>query len=124
MGLKNLLGGQKKEKFFIDFSEGTSAPKPPAPQAAAPKLEVKSDPKPEPKPAKPAKAAKAPEAKAPAVTAPAAPVAPAIAPPTPKPAPVLTTFAPEYLTPTLGAGRRRPGPSLTMFKDMARSMGR
>ncbi|GAB4346484.1 MAG: hypothetical protein Fur0042_11950 [Cyanophyceae cyanobacterium] len=121
MGLKNLLGGQKKEKFFIDFSEGTSAPKPPAPQASAPKPEVKPDPKPEPKPAK---AAKAPEAKAPAVTAPAAPVAPAIAPPPPKPAPVLTTFAPEYLIPTAGASRRRPGPSLTMFKDMARSMGR
>lgn len=119
MGLKDLLGGKKKETYFLEFSDAASTPTAPAKVEPA-KVEAPKAPKAEAPKAKAAKA-EAPKASAPA---PVAPVAPAIAPPTPKPAPVLTTFAPEYLTPTLGASRRRPGPSLTMFKDMARSMGR
>ena len=32
------------------------------------------------------------------------------------------TFAPKYLAPTATSGRRRPGPSLDMFRDMARQV--
>ena len=32
------------------------------------------------------------------------------------------TFAPQYLTPTTTQPRRRPGPSMEMFKDMARQV--
>lgn len=32
------------------------------------------------------------------------------------------TFAPKYLTPTATSGRRRPGPSLDMFRDLARQV--
>lgn len=32
------------------------------------------------------------------------------------------TFAPKYLTPMATSGRRRPGPSLDMFRDMARQV--
>lgn len=33
-----------------------------------------------------------------------------------------TTFAPKYLMPTTAQPRRRPGPSMAMFKDMARQV--
>jgi len=32
------------------------------------------------------------------------------------------TFAPKYLAPTASRGRRRPGPSMDMFRDMARQV--
>lgn len=34
------------------------------------------------------------------------------------------TFAPDYLMKNPSSGRRRPGPSMNMFKDMARQVGR
>lgn len=37
-------------------------------------------------------------------------------------APAEQTFAPKYLTPTATSSRRRPGPSLDMFRDMARQV--
>lgn len=33
-----------------------------------------------------------------------------------------TTFAPKYLIPTASSGRRRPGPSMDTFRDMARQV--
>lgn len=33
-----------------------------------------------------------------------------------------STFAPKYLIPTASNSRRRPGPSMEMFKDMARQV--
>jgi hypothetical protein len=33
-----------------------------------------------------------------------------------------STFAPKYLMPTASNSRRRPGPSMEMFKDMARQV--
>jgi hypothetical protein len=82
-----------------------------------------------PTPAEPPKpAASAPAAPAPA--APVVPVAPVAAvemPPAPKPAPakpapVMDTFATKFLIPTSSGKRRRPGPSLSPFMDMARKV--
>lgn len=39
--------------------------------------------------------------------------------PTPEPQPEVT-FAPDYLLPKPSPGRRRPGPSMNPFRDMAR----
>lgn len=38
------------------------------------------------------------------------------------PATAEGTFAPKYLIPTASPGRRRPGPSMDMFRDMARQV--
>jgi hypothetical protein len=56
------------------------------------------------------------------VTAPAAPAAPAAAK-NGKVEPESTqTFAPNYLLPKTSNSRRRPGPSMDMFRDMARQV--
>ncbi len=41
-----------------------------------------------------------------------------------QPTPKEMTFSPNYLMPKPTGSRRRPGPSLKMFKDMARQVGR
>ena len=125
--LKNLFGG-KKETFFLEFdeAEGTStAPETPAasaPVAEAPqpteqtatKAEAKKPAKKKSIKKKAAAKAQAPAAAAPvaATTAPAAPPKPAV------------LFAPDNLAPQPSGNRRRPGPSLNSFKDMAKTMGR
>ena len=138
-----VLGLGKKSDYFLEFDESKSAePAPtepvkkpePAPVAVeAPKAEAKVEavePKKE-KAAKPAKAKKAAKAKAEKA---AAPVAKTVAPaPVKEPAPINSgvvktpagmTFASDYLMPKMNGSRRRPGPSMTMFKDMARQVGR
>ncbi len=70
------------------------------------------------------------DAGAPAAPAPAAPApAPVTAAPTPAPVAVApkpqatSTFAPTYLiAPSTNNSRRRPGPSLSGFKEMARQV--
>lgn len=47
--------------------------------------------------------------------------APAAAKPIQQPE-AVGTFAPNFLVPTLSSGRRRPGPSLSSFLDMAKQM--
>ncbi|MBE9109246.1 hypothetical protein IQ273_07435 [Nodosilinea sp. LEGE 07298] len=115
-----LVGLGKKSEFFMELDEGDSsnqpaiAPSNPAPAVKAePAAAAKSPAKAETK--TPAKAAtKAPakkETKAPAVAA-----APA--------EPVPTGFASNYLT-SVGTAlprRRRPGPSLSPFMDMAKEV--
>ncbi|MBE9138694.1 hypothetical protein IQ254_16085 [Nodosilinea sp. LEGE 07088] len=106
-----LVGLGKKSEFYMELDEASSdsqpvaAPSTPAPAAKA-----------EPKPAgAPAKAKAEASAKAPK------PVAPAPAVPA---EPVPTAFASKYLT-TVGisqSSRRRPGPSLAPFKDMAKQV--
>ncbi|MEM9770907.1 MAG: hypothetical protein AAF889_04780 [Cyanobacteria bacterium P01_D01_bin.73] len=139
--LKNLLGGKKEDgkqgKYFVEFddAEGNSAeaaegatpaeaaPEPvsedakaekkkPAAKKAAKKVAKKKAKKKDAK-KKVDKRAK-PEAEV-VVEEPVAPPAP------PQPA---VLFAPENLMPTPNGNRRRPGPSLDMFKDMAQGMGR
>ncbi|MFY7803449.1 MAG: hypothetical protein ACOVQ7_08490 [Limnoraphis robusta] len=40
-----------------------------------------------------------------------------------EPTPAGMTFAPDYLMPKSTSGRRRPGPSMNMFKGMAGQVG-
>jgi hypothetical protein len=120
--LKNLFGG-KKSNFYLELKETdgeqkaavtTEAPAPvveaPAPVAAAPAAEpAKTE-----KKAKKTSVKKEKKAKEAPVSAPA-PVAAAPA----KVEPTEVEFATKYLiTPSMS--RRRPGPSLNGFKDMAR----
>jgi hypothetical protein len=108
--LKNLFGGQKKEGFFLDLSDGQSAP---APEAASPEA-----PAPEPI-AEPAPVAAAPAPVA-AVVASAPAEAPAAAPAR---EPVRVNFATTYLQPSgQGAPRRRPSANMSGFLDMARNV--
>lgn len=136
------LGIGKKSEYFLE-AEPLSAEDhaKPAADPAAPKIEAKA----EPAKAKAKEteltakaAAKAPET--PELTAKAAEpnqkkfkkvktaepeVAPkAVAPKAaaPAPAPATVNFATDYLM-TANTPRRRPGPSLDMFKDMAKQVG-
>jgi predicted lipid-binding transport protein (Tim44 family) len=113
-----LVGLGKKSEFFMELAESDSDS-----QTAAPAKVEPAQAKAEPAPAKaePAKAlAKAPaQTKAPVNAAPTpAPVAAAPA------GPVPTGFASNYLTSvgTTMPRRRRPGPSLSPFMDMAKQV--
>jgi hypothetical protein len=111
--LKNLFGG-KKSNFYLELKETdgeqkaavtTEAPAPVVESAPAPVAEKK---------AKKTSVKKEKKAKEAPVSAPA-PVAAAPA----KVEPTEVEFATKYLiTPSMS--RRRPGPSLNGFKDMAR----
>ena len=116
---------------------------PPAPAPAADKKEKAAAKAPAQTAAASAAASKAPAAIA-APTAPSAPVAPATPAPAPaalrttaeeiaaqlaeeaasRPAPTLSTFAPDCLTPGAGTPRRRrkAGANLAAFKEIARGM--
>lgn len=117
--LKNLFGGKKQEGFFLDLSDGQSAPTPDAaPTVATPPAPIAT---PEPVAAAPvAVASAAPVAETPA-SAPAAPVEAPVEAPAPEPASV--NFATVYLQPSgQGAPRRRPSANMSGFLDMARNV--
>lgn len=111
-----LVGLGKKSEFFMELDESDGSSQPAAPTPAAPavaKAEAIAPPK---------AAAKAPakaSAKAPAKVDPA-PALVATAPAEPVP----TAFASTYLTSvgTVFPRRRRPGPSLSPFMDMAKQV--
>jgi hypothetical protein len=114
----------KKSEYYLEAPESPSdLPAASAVKAEAPKAQA---PAPEAKPAKAAKAAKAAtngKVEQPAATVAAAEpvkVAPATAPAA-KPEPV-TLFAPNFLGTASSAGRRRPGPSLSPYMDMAKKV--
>jgi predicted lipid-binding transport protein (Tim44 family) len=113
-----LVGLGKKSEFFLELNESdgnsTSEPAEAKPAEAQP---AKAEAKPaEAKPAA-AKAAPAPQAKpAAAQSAPKPPMAPM-----PKP-PAVTSFAAEYMSGPTMPRRRRPGPSLSPFMDMAKQV--
>jgi hypothetical protein len=119
--LKNLFGG-KKTNFYLELKEtdseqkavvATEAPAPVVESAPAPAVESAPAPVAE-KKAKKTSVKKEKKAKEAPVSAPA-PVAAAPA----KVEPTEVEFATKYLiTPSMS--RRRPGPSLNGFKDMAR----
>ncbi len=98
-----VFGIGKKSEFFMELDEGAAPAEAPAQPAA-------------PQPAAPA----------------AATAQPAAAPPDPKPAPAapqaakpaepVPSFAANYLVGPTMPRRRRPGPSLSPFKDMAKQM--
>ncbi|QQE65602.1 hypothetical protein GFS31_22900 [Leptolyngbya sp. BL0902] len=101
-----VFGVGKKSEFFMELDEGDVAP------AAAPA-------------AAPAPAAAT--AVAEPVAAPAAPAAPApkpapAAPQSAPSAPAVPSFAANYLVGSTLPSRRRPGPSMSPFRDMAKQV--
>ncbi|MEM9246228.1 MAG: hypothetical protein AAGA67_10880 [Cyanobacteria bacterium P01_F01_bin.153] len=150
--LKNLLGGKKEDekqgKYFVEFDDADSANGAASSDTAADTTEGEADKKPAPKKAvekktAPEKAAKEKAAPAKAakgdskknskkkaakgkadkkVKEDAKPVIEPETPPTP-PQPAAL-FSPYNQIPRSDGKRRGPGPSLDMFKDMARDMGR
>ncbi|HEY9627269.1 MAG TPA: hypothetical protein V6C84_08200 [Coleofasciculaceae cyanobacterium] len=128
MILKRLGIGKKSEYFLeaeplsADETKAHTEAKVAAVPAKAPDAPAEVKPA-EAKPveAKPAEAKqkklkKTKAAEEPAASAPAPKAAPA-----PKPAPTVVNFATDYLL-TIGTPRRRPGPSLDSFKDMAKQV--
>lgn len=118
-GIGGLLGLGKKSEFFLEADGASEAKAAPVAKAAkvakAEKVEAPA--------AKPAKV----EAVAPATASSNGKVAPtAPAAPAPVAAPVAVsgpkTFAPNFLTNTSAGSRRRPGPSLNPYMDMAKKM--
>ncbi|MBI4782441.1 MAG: hypothetical protein HY785_14160 [Oscillatoriophycideae cyanobacterium NC_groundwater_1537_Pr4_S-0.65um_50_18] len=132
------LGIGKKSEYFLEAEPlsadetkahteakvaAVPAKAPDAPAADAPAAAVSTPAKAKPTEAKPAeakqkklkktKAADEPKASAPAPAPKAAPA--------PKPEPTVVNFATDYLL-TIGTPRRRPGPSLDSFKDMAKQV--
>jgi type IV secretory pathway VirB10-like protein len=111
--IAKVFGLGNKSEFYMEIDESETPTEAPAPPAQA-----SSQATPEPKPTASAQvAAVAPPAPVPTpqpVSAPATPAEPEM------------TFATDYLiNPKFSnTQRRRPGPSLSPFKDMARSVGR
>jgi hypothetical protein len=118
--LKNLFGGKKQEGFFLDLSDGQSAPTPDTtPTVATPPAPIAT-----PEPVAAAPVTVAPVAEAPAST-PAAPTEAPIEAPAeaPAPEPASVNFATVYLQPSgQGAPRRRPSANMSGFLDMARNV--
>ncbi|MGB3514290.1 MAG: hypothetical protein WBA93_34785 [Microcoleaceae cyanobacterium] len=123
--LGNLLG--KKSDYLLEFDDakGTDAPKQePAKTEGAPKA-AKTEAKPATETAKAAKAAK--KSQRAKLEEPAPPKVAAPQPPvtnvniSQKPEEVVL-FAPNFLMPKPTAKRRRPGPSMSMFRSMAQDM--
>lgn len=96
-----VFGIGKTSEFFMELDEGATPAEAPAPPVAA---------------QSPAPAAATAQ---PAVASAPAPAAPQAV----KPAAPLPSFAASYLTGPTMPRRRRPGPSLSPFKDMAKQMG-
>jgi hypothetical protein len=115
--------GSKKEEFFLEIDDSQGTPKaeaPAAPAAAAPATEAPAAPT-----AQKSATAKpeAPKAAAPAAVAPVAPTAPAV-PTKPKAPEPVVLFAPDNLLPLPNPTRRRPGPNMASFLNMAQQMQR
>ncbi|MGK7881275.1 MAG: hypothetical protein AB4060_14420 [Crocosphaera sp.] len=137
--LKNLLGGGKKKEFFLELDESSSVPtseakvetpapeakvETPAPEAETPQPEATTEVVEQPAPAKKSKKtsikkkAKKAEPKTEIVpTSPALTNTEATKKEEPKEVGFATKF---YMTST---PRRRPGPSLNNFKEMASQVG-
>ncbi len=108
--------GKKKETFFLEFDTPSETAKALDPKPVTP---VVADPAP--KPVAPKAVVAEPVAPpSPAALQPVAPPQPAKPPAAPKPSPVTMAPVPIY---NVFPGRRRPGPSLSPFMAMARSMG-
>ncbi|MET0030102.1 MAG: hypothetical protein ABWU14_01290 [Limnospira maxima] len=136
LAIGKLFGRGQKSDYFLEFDEAkgttaepspTVAPKAEAPKVEAPKAEAPKADKPE--KTKKSVAKKSPEAAKADVPATPAPAAVAKVAPSSAPlnggmnkTPEGMTFATDYLLPKSTATRRRPGPNMNMFRDMARQM--
>jgi hypothetical protein len=112
--------GSKKEEFFLEIDDSKEASKAEAPvtPAETPKAPTEAT---EPKEEQPA--VEAPKPEAPKPEAPKAP--PAVPMPAkPKAPEPVVLFAPNYLMPLPNPTRRRPGPNMAAFLDMAKQMKR
>lgn len=125
--------GLKKSGYFLELDESKDEPQPSAPANTVSTVSTAASngasPKPEPAKLEPAKVQptqpatktaqiSAVEQKAPDTSVPES--KPAVPLNTPQPVP---TFAPEFLMPTASQnGRRRPGPSMGYFLDMAKKV--
>ncbi|MCW6036251.1 hypothetical protein K4A83_08195 [Spirulina subsalsa FACHB-351] len=112
-GLFSFLGGLfggKKKSYYLELDDAGT---PVAPADSTPVAPEKPAPAP----------AKAPAAPAPVAVETPAP-APAPAPPKAPEPPATGTFAPDYLLYTTTRAKRRPGPSLKGFRDMARQVNK
>jgi hypothetical protein len=122
--LNKIFGSKKKkDEYYLEFGDAKDKQAPPAESKPAPKAKGKSE--------KPA------AAKSKATTV-AQPQTTAVAPPQPKPVPVKEpaplnpqvktpagmNFSTEYLLPQSSTPRRRPGPSLAIFTDIANQINR
>ncbi|MBD2461375.1 hypothetical protein H6G89_09980 [Oscillatoria sp. FACHB-1407] len=115
-GLLGIVGIGKKSEYFLELEDASSksetkavAPAPAKPEPA--KVEpVKAVTPPQPAPSEPVKAepVKAESLNGKTSAAPASNTPP--------------TFAPNFLTTASSNGRRRPGPSLNRYMDMARQV--
>ena len=115
-----IFGIGKQSEYYLEAEDMDSSSKPQGqPQTATPA--EKPAPKPAPQVSAPAPAA-ATKTEAPADPPKPAAAAPKAAPVEPIPEPV-GNFATDYLmAPSANMGRRRPGPSLSPFKDLAKDM--
>jgi hypothetical protein len=143
LGIIGKLFGSKKSEYFLEFEDVKDNPVvekvtevaekvAEAPEKVAEAVQKLVDEAPE-------KAAKIGKSKPPKTNPPEAELAKSTVPvPQPEPpkekeippinsiqpTPEGMTFSTSYLMPKPTASRRRPGPSLNMFKDMARQVGR
>jgi hypothetical protein len=124
--IKNLTSG-KQENFFLELDDAASqTPVEPAPAPIAPEPTpvAKPEPTPEPTPAAaetPAETQPEPPQPTPAPVA----VAPPPAPPAQPAPPPDVTFAPQYFGATFTfPKKRKAGPSMNMFRQMAQNVKR
>jgi hypothetical protein len=113
-----VVGLGKKSEFYLEVDEAGTGSSPVTEEVPSAEQTATAVAKAEaPSPATPA--ATSPQAVAPAVSAPTQ-LTPVAQPATPKPAPV-GNFATDYLTAPAAEmkRRRRPGPSLSSFREMA-----
>lgn len=127
--LGNLLG--KKSEYILEFEDakGTGAPKQESAKTPEASTATKTEAKPAPETAKAAKSKAAKKSQRAKLQEPAPPKVAAPQPPitngkiSQKPE-ELVLFAPNFLMPKPTAKRRRPGPSMIMFRNMAQDMNR
>jgi len=117
-----IFGLGKKSEFYLEADEAESGGVPPAEPKA-----MTQQPKPEAPAVQESAPAPAATSEAPAATPQASAETPTPVPssaPKPQPAPEpVGNFATDYLiAPSSVSGRRRPGPSLSPFKDLAKGM--
>lgn len=121
--LNKIFGSKKKDDYYLEFGDAKDKQAPPAESKPAPKAESKPAPKAKAKSAKPVEA----QPQTTAVVAPPAKPAP-VKEPSPLNTQVKTpagmNFSTEYLMPQAPTPRRRPGPSMGMFTNIANQMNR
>jgi hypothetical protein len=125
------LGIGKKSEYFLEAeplspdemkAHTESVASAPVKTAVPVVVSESSAAEPSPETIKPAKTTQKKVKKAKAEDSAALSSAPSVPKPAPKPEPIVVNFATNYLLQQTNTPRRRPGPSLDMFKDMAKQV--